>query len=107
MKTARRNEDRAAGPVPQSLELTRTLAGSPIHDDPVALPEDLDQLVGGTRDSRHMRGIGHDAVCTQDVVGILGTLRRNDIVEHDSRRFVERELGALDVVAEVSLVERK
>ncbi len=89
------------------LELTGSLVEAPAHDLGVVFEKQPDELVGVLGGAATTDSITDDRVSADDVVGVLRPSGWHLSVEHDPRCFIECELGSLDEVREVGLVERQ
>jgi hypothetical protein len=72
----------------------------------VAVAEQLDQLAAVSGHPATVHRIGRETIRSGDVVGVSGSFDGFGAVDGDGACFVKVELGSLDEVREVGLVER-
>ena len=73
----------------------------------VAVPQNLDQLIGRLRRPAHFRRVGHNSPNSQDIVRIRKSLLRNMSAEYDICRFLDLKLRAFDVVGKTGFEKRQ
>ena len=68
-------------------------------------PQKADQIVGIGRRGGSSHWVDDAVIGPENVVAIFGSIRRRGLRFDNCPRFVQCELGALDVVREVALIE--